>query len=102
MLGPIISLTDLVNLSAKNSKQKRLNLKEKVELIEDHGWNGYEIDELAKKYQIANAAIFRILREKQSILKTFQKASKTKAKKVNFKIDTRYKIRHVYKRPNLL
>ena len=54
MLGPIISLTDLVNLSARNSKQKRLNLKEKVELIEDHGWNGYEIDELSKKYQIAN------------------------------------------------
>ena len=91
MLGPIISLTDLVNLSAKNSKQKRLDLKEKVELIEDHGWNGYEIDELAKKYQIANSAIFRILREKQSILKTFQRASKIKAKKVNLKLDGIFK-----------
>ena len=78
MLGPIISLTDLVNLSAKNSKQKRLNLKEKVELIEDHGWNGAS-NSLSRILQTVDDVTFQVV----DVKKKHKKKRRKKIRKEN-------------------
>ena len=68
-------------MSSITPKRKRLTLEQKIQIIEESEVPGFKPKKAMEKYGISQPAVYKILKEKDELLKTFKNspsAAKTK------------------------
>ena len=73
-------------MSSITPKRKRLTLEQKIQIIEESEVPGFKPKKAMEKYGISQPAVYKILKEKDELLKTFNLESLIFSSKILVKV----------------